>query len=92
MPEPYDATFNKKKTCPIGVYELMVQAEARGLNKYDRIIVLGGKNYVSILSKVFEGKIEGPVAGLSGMGEIMKNTKERMYRPIIDLARGIVSN
>jgi len=43
VPGPYNVSFNDKKTNPITIKELSVQKSEKGLDAYDRIIVLGGK-------------------------------------------------
>lgn len=72
VPAPYNVTFNDKSTHPITVNELRHQVMSRGLNKYDTIVVLGGKNYVGIVSEAFKGKsIQTPLKGCKGIGYMM---------------------
>jgi hypothetical protein len=63
---PYNVTFNKKSTNPIKVDELLIQIREKGFDKYDIIIVLGGKKYIEIVKNVLHGK--GIIAPLSGLG------------------------
>lgn len=45
----YNITFNDPKTNLISIDELRKQVLRKGLDRYDRIIVLGDRNYVSIV-------------------------------------------
>ena len=56
VPGPYNVTFNDKRTNPISVEELSKQVKEKGLDKYEKILVLGGKKYVSVVRKVFSKK------------------------------------
>ena len=53
VPGPYNVTFNDKRTNPISVEELSKQVKEKGLDRYEKILVLGGKKYVSMVRKVF---------------------------------------
>jgi len=65
VPEPYNVTFKKKKTNPITVDELSIQVGEKGLDKYDKIIVLGGQDYSNVIKELFCGKdIYKPLYGL----------------------------
>jgi hypothetical protein len=69
---PYNVTFNKKSTNPINNEELKIQTIKKRLNQYGKIVVLGGKNYVDRIMKVFVGKvILTPLKGCKGMGYMM---------------------
>jgi len=56
VPSPYNVTFNDKRTNPISVEELSKQVKEKGLDKYEEILVLGGKKYVSMVRKAFSKK------------------------------------
>ncbi|MEM4292820.1 MAG: peroxide stress protein YaaA [Thermoplasmata archaeon] len=67
--ESYNVTFKKKHTNPISVDELSNQIIEKGLGQYDRIVVLGGEDYVEVVKKAFEKaslkkEILTPLAGL----------------------------
>ena len=69
---PYNVTFNKKSTNPISSEELGAQVVKKGLNRYNKIIVLGGKNYIDKTMEVLTGKeILTPLKGCKGMGYMM---------------------
>jgi len=60
VPGPYNVTFNDKRTNPISVEELSKQVKEKGLDRYEKILVLGGKKYVSMVRKVFyTGRLQG---------------------------------
>jgi hypothetical protein len=85
VPERYDVTFNNKRTNPIGPYELIRQAENRGLSTCDEVVVLGGERYRDILGLVFAGKpLINPLIGCKGMGEMM-NRLDRLTLDVNDL-------
>lgn len=86
VPGPYNVTFKKKSTNPIKIEELLRQAHEKGLYKYDMIIVLGGKDYVEVVEKVFQNKkIINPLKGL-GYGEKVKKLKEALLssKPLVE--------
>jgi len=81
VPGPYNVTFNDKRTNPISVEELSKQVKEKGLDKYEKILVLGGKKYVSVVRKVFsKKKIYVPLEGYKGIGYMMN----RINKAIID--------
>jgi len=85
VPEPYNVTFKLKHTNPIGIEELIRQAQEKGLYRYD-VVVLGGKDYVEIVKKVFKNKrVINPLEGLS-YGRKIKRLKEALLseRPLVD--------
>jgi len=76
IPENYNVSFNDPKTKPIGLNLLRVQLKRKGLENYDVVIALGGKNYTEIVKKAFMGyaKVVAPTAGLP-IGKAMKFVK-----------------
>ena len=81
VPGPYNVTFNDKRTNPISVEELSKQVKEKGLDKYEKILVLGGKKYVSVVKKVFsKKKVYVPLEGYKGIGYMMN----RINKAIID--------
>ena len=53
IPENYDVTFKDLGTNPVKVELLRKQAEEMGLDEYGKIVVLGGKEYIDVVAKVF---------------------------------------
>jgi len=95
IPGPYNVTFKDPSTNPIEVEELKIQAEKKGLMKYDEIVVLGGRNYVSMAREVFqEKKIVDPLRGLSGMGEMIGALKRAIIegRELQEVERSRISS
>jgi len=85
VPGPYEVTFNDRETCPISEVQLASQADSKGLGRYDRIVVLGGRNYVGLVREVFRGKaICTPLSDCRGIGYMMGKLNEaiRVGRPI----------
>ena len=86
VPGPYNVTFKRKRTNPIGIEKLIKQAQEKGLYKYDVIVVLGGKDYVEVVNKVFQNKrVVNPLKGLA-YGEKVKRLKEALLsgRPLVE--------
>ena len=81
IPGPYNVSFNDKKTNPITVDELKVQAEKKKLYDFEKIVVLGGKNYTRIVRSVFQDKkILEPLSGCKGIGYMMSKLKKAIEK------------
>ena len=52
----YNVTFKKKQTKPLTINNLSIQCKEKGLDKYENIVVLGGKDYSDMIKEVFSGK------------------------------------
>lgn len=91
IPENYDVSFNDPATNPISLNELKAQAKEKGLENYDVVIALGGKNYTEIVKEVLmrNAKVIAPTEGLpigKAMGLIKfltKLDKTQMLKKII---------
>lgn len=78
IPGNYDVTFKKPETNPVSIEALKKQILEMGLNRYDKIVVLGGKEYVNAVTKAFEEynvKVKAPLKDLP-LGKAMKKVKE----------------
>jgi hypothetical protein len=72
VPGPYNVTFNKKATNPIGNEELIKQFQKKGMGQYKKVVVLGGKKYAEMANAVFaNSEISTPLKGCKGMGYMM---------------------
>jgi hypothetical protein len=72
VPGPYNVTFNRKSTNPIGNEELEKQVQKKSMDRYTKVVVLGGKKYVEIVMTVFtEAEISTPLKDCKGMGYMM---------------------
>lgn len=72
VPGPYNVSFNDPKSRPISVDALAEQARERGLMVFDQVVVLGSKNYVTMIEEIFVGKeIKTPLKGATGIGVMM---------------------
>lgn len=79
----YNTTFKDKRTNPIGVRELSAQVREKGLDKYERIVVLCGKVYSEIVREVFSRKeIYAPLTGCRGNGEMMGKLNDAIRRGV----------
>jgi hypothetical protein len=72
IPGPYNVSFNDKNTKPINIEKLSKQMRKKKLDKYEKIITLGGKNYTHIVSQVFPSKsVTNPLENCKGIGFMM---------------------
>lgn len=79
----YNVSFNDKKTNPITLKRLSKQVTEKGLNDYDKIIILGGKNYVKIIKKIFiDKKIHLPLENCKGIGYMMKKLNDAINKGV----------
>jgi len=76
IPENYDVSFNDLATNPISLSELKAQVKRKGLESYEFVIALGGKNYIEIEKEIFKSsaKVIAPAEGLP-MGKAMSFIK-----------------
>jgi hypothetical protein len=77
VPEPYDVTFKRQSSRPISATTLRQQARALGLDRFDDLIGLGGKDYRRVLEEVFAGsgpRLHFPFAGMD-LGRSMAAAK-----------------
>lgn len=83
VPGPYNVSFNDRKTNPITTKELSAQVMEKGLNNYERIVILGGKNYVKMVKEVFSSKeILVPLSECKGIGYMMGKLNEAIKRGV----------
>lgn len=81
---PYNVNFNDKGTNPITINELSNQLMENGLNNFDKIVVLGGKNYVNMIKAVFRIKnIYAPLSDCQGIGYMMGKLNEAIRRGVL---------
>ena len=81
VPGPYNVSFNNKRTNPITTEELRIQAIQKGLDRYDQIIVLGGKNYTKITNEIFSlKKVYAPLNSCGGIGHMLGKLDEAIRK------------
>jgi hypothetical protein len=74
---PYEVTFKQSSTGPVAVDILRHQVDDLGLNRFDVIVGLGGKDYRAAIEGAFAGlsvRLAFPFAGLA-LGRAMQATK-----------------
>lgn len=82
---PYDVCFHDKKSNSISIEELKKQIKEKNLDKYDKIIVLGGKYYTEMIKNVFSTKeIVNPLYGCKGIGYMMAKLNESIKNENLD--------
>jgi hypothetical protein len=77
VPGPYNVTFKRKSTNPVALEVLTEQVRGMGLNGFEVVIGLGGKEYRSVIEQAFTSsgaKLRFPFAGLDIM-KMMQATK-----------------
>jgi len=77
IPGPYDTTFKRRSTSPIGFGALRRQVHQMGLDRYSEVIGLGGKEYRAAAEAAFAGtrvRLAFPFADLA-LGPTMSATK-----------------
>jgi hypothetical protein len=83
VPGPYNVSFNDRKTNPITTKELSAQMAERKLSNYERIVILGGKNYVEMANEVFSSKeILTPLSDCKGIGYMMGKLNDAIKRGV----------
>lgn len=78
IPEDYNVSFKKKTTRPILISQVKEQVTEMGLDKFERVIVLGGSDYASIVRNVFgnlDVEVVAPLEGLQ-IGFAMSKVKK----------------
>ena len=77
VPGPYNECFHNKISNPIQIEDLFLQVESKELDKYEKIIILGGKYYNDLINKIFSKKeICNPLKDCKGIGHMMKRLNE----------------
>lgn len=77
VPGPYNVTFKRKATKPISGEVLRRQVQQQRLDRFDRVIGLGGKDYRGPIEQAFSGargQLLFPFTGLA-LGVAMGATK-----------------
>jgi hypothetical protein len=70
---PYNECFHDKSSNPITLKELSLQTKSKGLDRYEKIIILGGNHYTIMIKRLFhEKEVSNPLDGCKGIGHMMK--------------------
>lgn len=78
----YNVTFKKKQTKPLAINDLAIQVKNKELDKYDKIVVLGGKDYSDMIKEVISGKVLSlPLYGLK-LGQSISKMKASIENDI----------
>jgi hypothetical protein len=78
IPGPYNVTFKKRTTNPVGLARLIIQVKELRLDEAAQIIGLGGKEYRGMIERAFASFDCSPVFPFSGLsiGLAMQATKK----------------
>jgi len=83
IPENYNVTFLKPRTCPITIVELRDQANQKDFMSYSQIVVVPGKLYSQILERAMPGmEFIAPLNGCRGIGYMMGRLKSAIERGV----------
>jgi len=81
IPTNYNITFKKISTLPISIDDLEQQIRQNNLDHYDRIVAIGGKEYIDRLKILFRHKVVyDPLKGSRGNGEMMAKLKRAILK------------
>ena len=73
IPGTYNVSFNDRTANPIGEDELIEQIRRLNLDRFERVVVLGGKKYVEKIKRVFcPVEVASPLGGCRGIGYMMQ--------------------
>jgi len=90
IPGDYDATFKKPETKPISLDELEKQVEEKNLRECTFVVVLGGEEYVDIVTRLFTGhsKVLTPTkdpamgTGMQRVKSLLRMSRETMLKTL----------
>lgn len=70
--QKHSACLFRPWTQPVSIVTLASQIRRRGLDRYQRIVVLGGRRFICMVEDAFGGrKVRAPLAGVGGIGDMM---------------------
>jgi hypothetical protein len=75
--------YNVRITDPEAVSRenLQEQAQRLGLDRFDRVVVVAGKDYVAAVRRVLPKlRVDAPLAGARGIGDMMKRVRTALNR------------
>ncbi len=78
IPGNYNVTFKDPRTNPVSISRLVEQIREKGLYGYDKVVVLGGRDYVDVVRRAFSKfkvKVIAPTLGLP-LGKAMAKVRE----------------
>ncbi|WP_416150542.1 DUF6884 domain-containing protein [Salipaludibacillus sp. HK11] len=80
--ELYDLSFSMKSKEVISVEELKAQLKTKGLDKYERFVVLTGSKYFPILDQTLPANVElnFPLLDCDGIGFMQRELKRAVER------------
>ena len=90
IPGPYDVSFKKKQSDPIGVESLHVQVAQLDLHEISTVVGLGGAEYRAKVRLVFGNQVaslEYPFEGLK-LGYMLQATKQAIDSGISGIRNG----
>ncbi len=73
----YNECFHNRSSNSVTLKELSSQIRFKKLNKYEKVIILGGNYYTEMIKKLFhEKEIYNPLNGCKGIGHMMKKLND----------------
>jgi hypothetical protein len=53
IPGNYDVTLKRPRTNPVSVEKLKEQIREKGLDRFDKVVMLGGQDYIETAERAF---------------------------------------
>lgn len=73
----YNECFHNKLSNSMTLRELSSQIKSKELDRYEKVIILGGKYYTDMMKKLFnEKEVYNPLNDCKGIGYMMKKLNE----------------
>jgi hypothetical protein len=72
IPGQYNVSFLKNTQCKSLQKKFILQIREKHLDRYDSIVLLGGKRYFAAIEPLFSSKLTNPLQGLRGIGWMMQ--------------------
>jgi len=79
VPGNYNVRITDREAISIG--KLQEQAQQLGFDRFDRVVVVAGKDYVTAVQRAFPKlRVDAPLAGAGGIGGMMRRVKVALQR------------
>ncbi|WP_281885113.1 DUF6884 domain-containing protein [Paenibacillus sp. YYML68] len=81
VPGNYNVAFGTRHPEVISLDSLKAQAEAKELNRFRRVVVLGGRKFRDVVPHIFTEaeRIEYPLSGCTGIGYMLQRLDQAIH-------------
>lgn len=82
LDENYNVAFGSGHPAIISLHELKRQVSEKRLDRFEEVVVLGGKKFTGIVPEVFPGetRIYFPLVGSRGIGDMLQKLNRALER------------